>query len=374
MSSSSINKAMQNKFCKFLSNSLSLRIPDDTNTVFFTPCCVYDVNESKPFHPSLFKRERKKFVEATDFLPGCSRCKMEEITHGNSQRTRANKEIPEDIGTDIYKLELVLDTTCNAACIQCGSISSSLWRKEIAEASGNTKASSKLQDPVQIDDHIKVIKESIDFHKIKKIHFWGGEPLITDTHLKILREVKDPETIRLQYTTNGSTFPDKEVWDILKNFQDITFNISVDGIGDQFSYIRWPLGWNKVEKNLISFRDNSSLNCRFLINFCVMPINLLYFPDFNNWVQDNAKNMLGTHKNRIHFIRGEGNLDLAYTPLKLRKRIWDEFGEDHTISKMLKEIGYLEYKPMIEHLDRWDTKRRLQWREIFKESSPYFPN
>jgi MoaA/NifB/PqqE/SkfB family radical SAM enzyme len=363
---------MQNKFCKFLSNSLSLRIPNDTNTVLFTPCCVYDVSNSIPFHPTLFKKERKKFIEATDFLPGCNRCKMEEITHGNSQRTRANEQIPNDIGSDIYKLELVLDTTCNAACIQCGSISSSLWRKEIADSNGNKKSSSKLQDPIQIDNHIRVIKENFDFNKIKKIHFWGGEPLITDTHLKILREIKDPENISLQYTTNGSTFPDKNVWDILKNFKDITFNISVDGVGNQFSYIRWPLGWNKVEKNLIGFRDYSTPNCRFLINFCVIPINLLYFSEFNNWVEINAKNMPGTHTNRIQFIRGEGNLDLAFTPPNLRERVLNEFGDNHTISKMLTEIPYKDYKPMVSHLDYWDVKRKLNWREIFKESSPYF--
>jgi MoaA/NifB/PqqE/SkfB family radical SAM enzyme len=299
---------------------------------------------------------------------------MEEITHGHSQRIRANRELPEDIGSDIYKLEVVLDTTCNAACIQCGPGSSSLWRKEYAEANGNDKSLIKLQDPTQIDNHIKVIKESFDFNKIKKIHFWGGEPLITDTHLKILREINDPENIHLQYTTNGSRFPDKETWDILKNFKSIAFNISIDGVGDQFSYIRWPLGWNKVEKNLLDFRYNSSPNCRFYINFCVMPINLLYFSKLNDWVQEHYIGANGQHANRIQLIRGEDTLDLAYTPLNLRKRIWEEFGEEHTISKMLKEVGYLEYNRMVDHLDRWDIKRKLNWREVFKESSPYFLN
>lgn len=363
---------MQNKFCKFLSNSLSLRVPDDTNTMFFTPCCVYDVDAGIPFHPTLFKKERQKFIEATDFLPGCSRCKMEEITHGHSQRTRANEQVPDDIGSDIYKLELVLDTTCNAACIQCGTTSSSLWRKEVAEVEGNKKASSKLQDPNQIDNHIATIKRSFDFDKIKKIHFWGGEPLITDTHLKILREIKDPKNTELQYTTNGSTFPDNDLWDILKDFKRVSFNISIDGVGDQFSYIRWPLGWNKVEKNLISFRDHSTPNCRFLINFCVMPINLLYFSKLYDWFQENTKTISVNEKNQIHYIRGEGKLDLAFTPLELRNRVYQELGEDHTISKMLKEIPYIDHKTMISHLDWWDIKRKLRWRDVFKESAHYF--
>ena len=103
-----------------------------------------------------------------------------------------------------------------------------------------------------------------------------------------------------------------------------------------------------------------------------MPINLLYFSKFNSWIQINAKNMLGTHKNRIQIIRGEGNLDLAFTPPKLRERIFDELGDNHTISKMLKEVPYIDYKEMVAHLDSWDVKRKLNWRNTFKDSAPYF--
>jgi hypothetical protein len=110
------------KFCKALTNAISFRIPGDTNVLTFNPCCLY--NDIIPFHPRLFEKERQKFISADTFLPGCSKCELKEKTHKVSLRTRSNDFIPNDIGNEIFKLEIVLDTTCNAACIQCGPMQS----------------------------------------------------------------------------------------------------------------------------------------------------------------------------------------------------------------------------------------------------------
>jgi hypothetical protein len=173
---------MQNSFCKSLSNAVSFRIPGDKNILTFNPCCLY--NEYLPFHPIHFKRTKKMFDEATTFLHGCSKCELKEKTHNQSLRLVTNREIPDGIDNEIYKLEIVLDTTCNAACIQCGSDQSSLWRKEEA----GLKKIVHIQPEQQIDDKIAQIKQAIDINKVKSFHFWGGEPLLTDTHLKFLNE------------------------------------------------------------------------------------------------------------------------------------------------------------------------------------------
>ena len=142
----------QNTFCKALSNAVSFRIPGDSNSLTFNPCCLYDVY--LPFHPTVFKKHRDIFINADkEYLPACSKCKLKEVTHGLSrtQRDIFNKQIPDGIGTDIHKLEIVLDTTCNAACIQCGTYQSSLWRNEIAARDPNY---SHIQPKSQIDQKI----------------------------------------------------------------------------------------------------------------------------------------------------------------------------------------------------------------------------
>lgn len=357
---------MQNKFCKSLSNSISFRIPGDSDALTFNPCCLYD--EYLPYHAPFFQRQRKQFLEADNFLPGCNKCKLKEQTHDSSLRRTINTQIPNDIGDTIYKLEIVLDTTCNAACIQCGSLQSSLWRKELA---GSEKIF-HIQPKSQIDQRIQEIKENIDLNKVKIYHFWGGEPLLTDTHLKFLREIDDPSDVRLAYTTNGSIFPDEDVLNLWSKFKSVTVGISIDAMHDKFHYIRWPLGWDKLTRNLVEFRDNCPSNVRFHINCCIIPLNAYYVDELGFWLKDNFSRISNGSQAAYNFIRGEGTLDIAATPMKLREAVWKKLGEDHVVSKVLQEVPVLNPMAMLNHLNETDSRRNLNWRETFKEIVEYY--
>jgi hypothetical protein len=352
---------MQNKFCRVLSNALSFRVPGDTGKLSFNPCCLYD--DYIEFNYENFKDERLKYTTATDFLPGCSKCKLKEITHGSSMRTDAFERIPGDIGNDIYKLEVVLDTTCNAACIQCGPIQSSLWRKEL-----------KLLDfpESNVKKELDRLKVLIDIDKVKDFHFWGGEPLATNTHLDMIREIKDPSTVTLRYATNGSIFPDEELWNLYSKFHKVTFNISIDGIGDQFHYMRWPLEWKKVSKNLLRFKNECSDNTRLFINYCVVPLNSFYVLEMEEWLDANAKISHNNKPIELSYIRGEGTLNISNTPMALREKVWSTLGENHTVSNILREVPVNDHRHMVNYLDHWDKVRKLEWRSIFPEVGKFY--
>jgi organic radical activating enzyme len=358
---------MQNTFCKAMSNALSFRIPGDTNTLTFNPCCLYDIYH--PFHPTIFQRERKKFIETTDFLPNCSKCKLKEVTHGNSMRLNSNLNIPDGIGDTIYKLEIVLDTTCNAACIQCGTTQSSLWRQQYAQVKNE-----HIQPEQQIEDKIQKIKSVVDLDKVKQFHFWGGEPLITDTHMKFLRDIKDPSDVDISYTTNGSAFPDQEVLDLWAKFKSVRIAISIDGVDDKFFYIRWPLSWEKVKRNIIRFRDETPKNAHYHINCCVIPLNVIHLDDAEYWLKENFHTNHDGTEILYNFIRGQGTLDIACTPMSLREVAWKKLGDDHVISNVLKELPVLDPVHMLRHLTHWDKVRKLNWRETFKEVAQHFDN
>lgn len=348
---------MQNTFCKSLSNAVSFRLTD--NRLTFNPCCLY--NQQIPFHPVVYKKQQEAFDNVTDFIPNCSKCKLKEATTGISLRTISNETIPDGIGNDIYKLEIVLDTTCNAACIQCDPQQSSLWRKAYGEVI-------HIQPESQIDNSIELIKQSIDISRVRHFHFWGGEPLLTDTHLKFLREVKDLSQVHLLYSTNGSIFPDDETLYILKKVESFQINISMDGIGDQFHYMRWPLGWDKITNNIQRFKELGLRNGRYGVNCCVTPINAFYIDEIEAWVEANMQQIL---KRDLFLIRGEGPLDLSFTPPALREAIYNKFGQDHPVSKMVNAVSVKDPKNMIAYLDKWDAVRNENWRKIFPESAKY---
>jgi sulfatase maturation enzyme AslB (radical SAM superfamily) len=355
--------SMQNTFCKAMSNAVSLRIPGETNTLTFNPCCLYD--DYLPFHPTIFARERKKFIEAESFLPGCSKCVLKETTHGWSQRTIFNQKIPNDIGSVVWKLEIVLDTTCNAACIQCGTTQSSLWRSEHVKAFKTP--TEKIQDESQIGIRIEQIKKAFDLQKVKLFHFWGGEPFITDTHTKILQQIEDPSDVVVEYTTNGSVFPDRETWDLWSKFKEIHIAISIDGMQEQFYYIRWPLQWDKIAKNLDRYNKESTRNTRFVVNMCAVPMNMLQIPQLMEYIDKHFYRSPCGSPIKLHYIRSEGTVDSARTPMSFRELVWKTLGDDHDVSNILKELPLWDLTPMIKHLDLWDPLRKLNWRETFNE-------
>lgn len=353
-------------FCKALTSAASFRITGDNGTMTFNPCCVYDGDI--PFHSTLFKRNRKIFAEATTFLPGCHRCELKERTHGYSQRTMFNRELEVD-ESNITKLEIVIDTTCNAACIQCGVSQSSLWRKEVAYPNRVIH----IQPEQQIANYVEQIKKDIDLTKVKTFHFWGGEPLLTDTHLQFLNEVSNPEEVSISYSTNMSIMPDDELLKLWEKFKNIRIHASVDGVGDKFDYIRWPISWEKASRNMISLRENSLSNMDLGINHCVLPLNVFYIDELGEWLDKNFSRANNGTEIPYAFIRGEGTLDIAKTPLLLREAVWKKYGEEHTASKILKEVPEdTNISSMIYHLDEIDARRNQSWQNTFKEVAGYF--
>jgi hypothetical protein len=361
---------MQNKFCKALSNAVSFRIPGESNSITFNPCCLYD--DYLPYHPSFFNKVRKTFIESDQtYLPGCHKCELKEKTHGleKTQRHTFNQQIPDGIDTEIYKLEIVLDTTCNAACIQCGSTQSSLWRNEIAQ---RDKTYKHIQPTSQIDTKIETIKKNVNIQQVKNWHFWGGEPLLTDTHMKMLNQIEDLSSVRLAYTTNGSIFPDKDVLELWSKCKEVVIGISTDGIEDRFHYCRWPLTWDKWARNSKRFINETPNNVRYHINYCAMPMNSLYTDEVDEWLYANfSKNNDGTLVS-FNFIRSEGTVDAACTPMSLREEIWKRLGEDHIVSKILKELPIEDHDLMIKHFDAWDPIRKLNWRKTFSDTVRHF--
>jgi len=353
----------QNNFCRALSNAVSFRIPGESNSITFNPCCLYD--NYLPYHPTFFKKQRQQFIEADKtYLPGCSKCELKEKTHGAhlTQRTMFNREIPDGLNDTIYKLEIVLDTTCNAACIQCGTEQSSLWRNEMAQR--NHKYI-HIQPESQIDSKIELIKKNIDLQQVKIFHFWGGEPLLTDTHLKFLRQIEDLSTVKLAYTSNGSIFPDDEVLDLWSKCKEVSIGLSMDGIEDRFHYIRWPIKWNKWQQNVKRFKNETSGNVDIHVNYCVIPLNALYTDEVDEWLYANLNQY-------TNFIRGEGTLDIARTPMSLREEVWKRLGDNHTVSSILKKLPVRPVDHMIAYLDEWDPIRKLDWRKTFPDVSKHF--
>jgi len=357
---------MPNNFCRYLSNGYSFTLKsNDALTV--KPCCWFA--QEIPVDSSLQDNRKKLFESISDWTPNCNKCQVLEKFGQQSLRQTGPDWIPNSINSqDPVTIDIHLDNECNAACVICKQESSTLWAKE------NLKIQNKKITirPAPTDQAIDKIVSAVNLKNIKYIKFFGGEPLFTDTHLKFLAHVPCPEQVTLHYTTNGSIYPNQEVLNVWKKFKLIIFAASLDGIEEQFDYVRWPLTWNKVNKNLLRIRDNKNIqNLMFRIEFTANFLNTYYFDRLESWTQQNlATNQWGDKTDLNVHVCFSSDWDLNKMPKSIQNLVLEKYSKDHIIYKMvanIRPVSSFTQTAWQNFVATWDARRNNSWKTAFPD-------
>ena len=292
-------------------------------------------------------------------------CKTKEEAQLHEQpRIQANRL------NEFIWLELSLHNECNSACISCGPHASTLWQNLYAKWGWAEKP---ITDQNLKYQNIEFIQELIDFSKIRYINFKGGEPLLNDMHVRVMKLLPDPSLVTIGYNTNASFLPSNEIFELWSKFKKVNIKFSVDGDGDKFEYIRWPLSWKKIESNIEAFARLSSERIKLSISSTVNPLSAFYFSDLESW---GNKLLTGTrYQNKILATRCLGTLDLNFTPNALKEKIISKLGNDHTLSQLLASAPSPSpdnLKSMLSYLESLDQHRNTSWKKIFPEIVEYF--
>jgi organic radical activating enzyme len=207
------------------------------------------------------KEVRKSLIDG-DWPTACTNCKEAEEKNVGSMRTIWNKELMEyDIpmveqvdNKSIRYLDLTFGTTCNSKCMTCSSDLSDFWTEESTKIWNIQPEQQKIIKRILIDG---VMAEKLvnDFPNVTNISFLGGEPTISEEHIKFLQlliEKKRSKNIRISYVTNltGITNELIELWE---NFKGVHISVSIDGYKKVNEYIRYPFKWSKVESKLRTY-------------------------------------------------------------------------------------------------------------------------
>ena len=118
----------------------------------------------------------------------------------------------------------------------------------------------------------------------------GGEPFLSGvkeqkqllTHYIQTGQSKD---ISIHYTTNVTIYPDSEWWELWKYFKEIDMQLSIDGVGQRYEYIRYPANWNTVLENTSQYLNQQKLlnNLRLSVSHTVSAYNIFYLDEFFTW-------------------------------------------------------------------------------------------
>lgn len=325
-----------------------------------TPCCKFQRkyysetfniqnNSIMQYLDSDFLQSVKQDFKKNQWPQGCERCRIEEDNGISSKRQldweRWNHHYKNyDLATNAFlTASVAFGNTCNLKCITCGSHSSSRWQQEYREI-------------YQIDHpHVKFYRQ--DFVErftelapgLMHLDVPGGEPFISgvseqQTLLQYYIDSGRASDITLHYTTNGTVFPDQSWWKLWKHFKEIDLQLSIDGIGARYEYIRFPAEWSVLIKSVEQYLAHKEENFRISISHTVSAYNVYYLDEFFSWCYNVGlpRPWLG----RVH------------TPAHMRPAVWCEPAR----------------KLIIEHLNTSQYDDVKQWAHLVSntDDSEYF--
>lgn len=151
-------------------------------------------------------------------------------------------------------LDLRWSNTCNLNCVYCSPQYSSSW----ADLRGLTQ---KFRVFPTVSDS--------DLANLKFLQLAGGEPLLIKENYDLLeRLLKINPGIKVEVTTNLTSISNNRIYQILKNFNDVTFIVSFESTGKKFEYIRNGARWAEFQSNLY----------QLTMDFMDIQVNMVYFP------------------------------------------------------------------------------------------------
>jgi MoaA/NifB/PqqE/SkfB family radical SAM enzyme len=249
----------------------------------------------------------------------CDWCWQEEDSGRKSKRLRDNEKYLHHINsggqpfTGLAKFELNLGNTCNLKCRTCAPYSSSQWVKEQFDVyeskqwQGNFKAYANNMKKYHMtyDDGSEFWPDLIDnLETIRQFDFYGGEPFMSNKMWRILEicvEKGYAKNIELHYATNATHWPEEKI-KVFKHFRHVNLNFSIDGIGEQFKYMRYPGDWNLAVENMNKARALQLDHHDIYISWCITIslLNIWSVPEILEEHRNNFSNF-GSYLNLVHW-------------------------------------------------------------------------
>jgi len=152
--------------------------------------------------------------------------------------------------------DLRFDNKCNLACVSCNPVESSLWSKEMG---------------IEIKSH-PLDFDNADIVASNKIYMAGGEPLIINKCIELLKQVADQDQQPEVVINTNLTRVNPNMQMILQRIKNLTLVVSVDAYNRVNEYHRWPMKWKKFINNLIWARD---VGCTIQFNTVLDAVSII---------------------------------------------------------------------------------------------------
>jgi hypothetical protein len=305
---------------------------------------------------------------AGEQLSICNRCWSEEKVGHTSTREYLMRDLRPGLDyTDpgYYlkgprHLNIKVSNICNLRCRTCQSYDSYLYHIEGEYYEKKNNLINTVYNKEKIKKHFtdEQLDELYEFSgNLERIELYGGEPFLDDQMPKFLTRLVDnglSKNMELFVSTNA-THKLTDMWhNILINFKQVIINVSVDGIGKRFTYMRHPGNWSVAQKNIDAFfklAEGRTINVVPVITVSALNVWYIdevfdYFKQYNvepfiimaqtpayycvNVLPREIKKLVKEKLERLNNPKFDAIIKLMYTPtgftpFTLRRTDWKEF-------------------------------------------------
>ena len=273
------------------------------------PCCfafdklhVGNVNEQsmeEVFNGDKMKQMRLNML-ANKKSRECVKCYDQEQSGFFSLRLSSNKHFGHNInmtentkpdGTADFIIkywDIRFSNLCNMACRSCGTWFSSNWYEDHKKLTGAPPNHAKIMKAGRNSNDIweQLLKQ---FDHVEQFYFAGGEPIIMEEHLRILKELDKRKMyhVRLIYNTNfsKSKFKGTDIFELWNKFDSVSIGASLDAEGPRAELMRKGTVWEETVANRKRMLEVCP-QVDFYISATVGLSNCLHVVDFHkSWVE-----------------------------------------------------------------------------------------
>ena len=241
------------------------------NTI--SPCCAYTNQIKLNSKTQYWSSEQLKNIQQNMLNnvrdTGCNICWEKEDRGYSSLRQHSNQiyathidQIKQNNKQDNpFYLDLRLGNLCNLKCRMCTSEWSSQIAGEILDNPNEEWIDTPKQKIIELDnDTWELLDQWIPY--VRRVFMTGGEPTIIKRNLDYINKIiisGQSRNVELIFTTNATNINQNFI-DIGKNFKSVSYNVSIDAVGELANYIRYPSNWQTINDNLKKIGTGVSLN------------------------------------------------------------------------------------------------------------------
>lgn len=270
------------------------------------PCCMsYLEHDKKTWQQSdfieglesdVYKKMRKQLLN-DEWPEICKVCKWKEAEGLKSPRqtTLGKTSIPKtDYSIPHLKyIDIKFSTKCNLACRMCHPTDSSkiedIFRhKSDEEIPHFLRNRAKYIEDSRETEKKEFVKNAIE-NGLQLLKVTGGEPFASRAFLDIIDwciENGFNKNLQINLTTNATKF-NKPLLNKLSKFRRVDFNISMDGTGEVYDYIRWGSNWDLFNKSISNLKEFIKMYPKVFspprLSAILQPYNLFDIVNMYHW-------------------------------------------------------------------------------------------